>query len=208
MEKKKYLKDPCGASSLSFWKTNSITIPDDLLILREDDPRLDELRQLYSDMPYFKLIHRMVKIERPALPVGFRFIYPDESVLCDHIAVCYLAERASASKLAECRLRSTYAPDLWLAVMNEDTDEIVASGIAELDRDIGEGILEWVQVSPAYRRKGFGSLIVCELLHRLRDRADFVTVSGKEGDCSNPRALYERCGFEAGVIWHVLNKNR
>ena len=73
-----------------------------------------------------------------------------------------------------------------------------------LDTDIREGVLEWIQVSSAYRRQGFGQLIVQELLFRLQNRADFVTVSGKQNDPLDPRGLYERCGFGAGTIWHIL----
>lgn len=204
MERETYLADPCRASSLPFWKTNSVTVPAGLLILREDDPRLDKLSRSYIDTPYFKLIHPMRQIERSALPDGFRFITPNETILSEHIASCYPSERASASELSSYRLHPTYAPDLWLAILDDMTNAVVASGIAELDGDIREGVLEWVQVSPEYRRQGFGQLIVKELLSRLQDRADFVTVSGKQNDPSNPRALYERCGFDDGAIWHVL----
>ena len=204
MDKKTYLADPCRASSLPFWKTNRVTVPEGLLILREDDPCLEELTHSFTDTPYFKLIHTMRRIDRCELPSGYRFITPDEASLSEHIASCYLSERASVSELACYRLHPTYAPDLWLAIIDERTDAVVASGIAELDGDIREGVLEWVQVSPEYRRRGFGQMIVNELLSRLQDRADFVTVSGKQNDPSNPRALYERCGFDDGAIWHVL----
>ena len=206
MEKETYLSDPCRASSLPFWKTNGVTVPGGMLILREDDPRLKELSHTYTDTPYFKLIHPMQRIDRCELPTGFRYIMPDEISISEHIASCSLSERASAPELASYRLHPAYAPDLWLAIVEEKTNEIVASGIAELDSDIREGILEWVQVSPAYRRRGFGRLIVSELLSRLSGRADFVTVSGKENDPVDPRSLYENCGFGAGVVWHVLRK--
>ena len=206
MDKTTYLHDPCGASSLPFWKTNSISIPDDLLILREDDPRLYSVGQEYVDTPYFKLIHYMDRIEAPTLPEGFRFICPTEKELSVHIAACYDAERVSEAELRHYRCRPTFFPDLWLAVVNESTGEIVASGIAEVDRDIREGVLEWIQVSPAYRRRGLGRIIVHELLFRMNDRADFVTVSGKSNDPSDPRALYERCGFGGGVVWHILRR--
>ena len=81
-----------------------------------------------------------------------------------------------------------------------------ASGIAELDTDIKEGILEWIQVSPEYRGKGLGKFIVNELLWRMRDKADFVTVSGKVDNPTNPRELYKTCGFADEEIWHVLRK--
>lgn len=206
MEKETYLADPCRASSLPFWKTNSVKVPEGMLILREDDPRREGLSHTYTDTPYFKLIHPMQRIARPVLPMGFCFITPDEKTLSEHIEACYPSERASVSELASYRLHPTYAPDLWLAIQDNETKAVIASGIAELDTDIREGILEWIQVSPAYRRQEFGQLIVNELLSRLQGRADFVTVSGKQNDLLNPRALYERCGFGAGMIWHILTK--
>ena len=206
MDNSTYLHDPCGASSLPFWKANSISIPDYLLILREGDPRLDSIGLGYKDTPYFKLIHHMQGIEAPTMPEGFRFICPTEKELSVHIAACYDAERVSEAELQSYRYHPTFSPDLWLAVLNESTGEIVASGVAEVDRDIREGVLEWIQVSPAYRRRGLGRIIVHELLFRMNDRADFVTVSGKSNDPSDPLALYESCGFGGEVVWHILRR--
>lgn len=205
MDKETYLLDPCGASSLPFWKTNAVTIPDDLLILRADDPRLPAAQLRYEDTPYFKLIHPMTQIDHLPLPEGFRYICPDEKALSEHIAACYTDIGMTADELLAYKHHPGYSRDLWLAIVSEGTSEIVASGIAELDTDIREGILEWIQVSPACRRQGFGRLVVSELLHRLRGGADFVTVSGREDDPSAPRRLYERCGFRGGVVWHVLH---
>ena len=84
--------------------------------------------------------------------------------------------------------------------------KIVASGIAELDVEIKEGILEWIQVSPEYRGKGLGKFVVNELLWRMKDKVEFVTVSGKVDDFTNPRGLYIACGFTDEVIWHVMRK--
>ena len=140
------------------------------------------------------------------MPEGFRFICPTEEELSSHIAACYDAERVSEAELQSYRYHPTFSPDLWLAVLNESTGEIVASGVAEVDRDIREGVLEWIQVSPAYRRRGLGRIIVHELLFRMNDRADFVTVSGKSNDPSDPLALYESCGFGGEVVWHILRR--
>ena len=95
---------------------------------------------------------------------------------------------------------------LWLAVKDNLTEITVATGIAELDIRIGEGILEWIQVSPEYRHMELGTFVVNELLRRMKGNADFVTVSGKVNNKTNPLALYERCGFSEKVIWHVLSK--
>lgn len=43
-----------------------------------------------------------------------------------------------------------------LAVRDDYKERIVATGIVELDREIGEGVLKWIQVSKDYRRRGLG----------------------------------------------------
>ena len=37
MEKEVYLENPCKASSLPFWKTNLVKIPDNMKIVLDDD---------------------------------------------------------------------------------------------------------------------------------------------------------------------------
>jgi GNAT superfamily N-acetyltransferase len=55
--------------------------------------------------------------------------------------------------------------------------------------------LEWIQVSPEHRGKGLGKFVVNELLWRMKDTAEFVTVSGKVDTPTNPRERYLECGF-------------
>ena len=101
-----------------------------------------------------------------------------------------------------------YRPELWLAVADAENGQIAASGIAELDTRIGEGVLEWIQVSPGCRRKGLGSFVVNELLNRMRNQAAFVTVSGRMNNESNPFQLYRSCGFGSPVIWHIIKTQK
>ena len=95
---------------------------------------------------------------------------------------------------------------MWICIFDKYNKKIVATGIAEFDKEIKEGYLEWIQVSKDYRKKGFGTVIVNELLFRLKEKADFVTVSGKLKNESKPENLYLKCGFENKTIWHVLTK--
>ena len=82
----------------------------------------------------------------------------------------------------------------------------MATGIAELDREIGEGVLEWIQVSKSHRGCGLGSYIVSQLLWRMKDKARFVTVSGQCYNPTNPEGLYRKCGFTGNDVWHILRK--
>ena len=84
--------------------------------------------------------------------------------------------------------------------------DIVATGIAELDPECNEGVLEWIQVSENYRRCGLGSYIVIELLWRMKDIAQFVTVSGQCNNPTNPESLYRKCGFTGNDVWHILRR--
>ena len=68
-------------------------------------------------------------------------------------------------------------------------------------------MLEWIQVSKEHRERHLGTYIVKELLWRMKDIADFVTVSGKCNNPSNPEALYRRCGFVGTDVWHILKNN-
>ena len=81
--------------------------------------------------------------------------------------------------------------------INADNGKMAASGIAEYDKACREGFIEWVQVLPEYRRKGFGKRIVDVLLYRLKNiGAEFATVSGNLDNITEPLALYRKCGFE------------
>ena len=197
-----YRKDPCGASALPLWKTQTVTVPENLLILRDDvfSPETCKGR----DEPYFKAIHTLEHLEAPCLPEGFALAQCSIEDYAAHIRACYPDTALSTQELRSYRTHPVYDPQLWIAIREASGQNIVASGIAELDARIGEGALEWIQVSPGFRRMRLGRFVVCELLRRMRGRANFATVSGKKNDPNEPLALYTACGFQNPVIWHVV----
>lgn len=199
-----YRRNPCEASSLSFWKTNRITLPPSMSVVRDD--QFLGLEEGYIDTQFFKLIHRLNSLPRAALPTGFSFVSVDERSIAAHIFLCYEEEHISVEELKEYKTQGIYSPDLWIGLIEKHSGEIAATGIAAFDPEVKEGMLEWVQVSPAFRRQGLGRFVVNELLFRLKNRADFVTVSGRMNNPTDPYALYLNCGFENPVIWHVIQK--
>ena len=205
MEKEVYLVNPCKTSSLPFWKTNQISIPENMKIVLEENLHSVNV-QKYIDEKYFKLVHRMNDIEKPVLSNRYEVRVCAVSEYAKHITVCYDDIGISVEDLEEYQSHAVYDSNLWIAVTERGQNSIIASGIAELDTDIKEGILEWIQVSPEYRGMGFGKFVVKELLWRMKDKADFVTVSGKLDNPTNPRGLYLACGFAEEAIWHVMRK--
>lgn len=203
--KEQYLADPCKAASIPYWKARSITVPDGMKILHQDEYDSADYPN-YIDEPYFRLRHNLRGLSKPVLTQGYSLCSVPLSEYAVHISSCYDSIGITEEELNHYLLRPVYDAALWLAVKDDQTGKLVASGIAELDREIGEGILEWIQVSGSYRRKGLGSFIVSELLWRMKDKADFITVSGQRSNPTNPESLYRKCGFIGNNVWHILKK--
>ena len=203
--KEEYLKNPCGVRSIPYWKAKSITIPDGMIILHQYE--YDKAQyQHYIDEPYFRLIHDLKGLAKPVLPQGYSLCTASLSEYAAHISSCYEGIGITEEELRSYTTRPVYDTALWLAVKDDQTGNIVATGIAELDREIGEGILEWIQVSQDYRRKGLGRYIVSELLWRMKGKAGFATVSGQCNNATNPEGVYRKCGFTGKDVWHILRK--
>ena len=202
--KQEYIKAPCSASSLPYWKTKNIVVPENMLILHDDMYNIDDYKD-YSDEKYFRLLHDLKIVQRSSLSVGFSVVSATIEEFVDHINSCYSDISISEQYLISYREHPVYDKYLWLAVKDNSINRIVASGIAEFDPEIREGALEWIQVTKEYRGKGLGKFIVNELLYRLKERADFVTVSGKTNNETNPEILYRKCGFTGADVWHILH---
>jgi len=205
MTKTFYLQNPCRASSLPYWKTQSVIVPDFMRIVHDTDFCAGLLKQ-YQDEPYFRLLHTLESVESAQLPEYFSLCEISIPVFSEHINRCYSDLYISADDLQAYTRHAVYDPTLWIAVFDKTTGEIAATGIAELDREIGEGILEWIQVSKEYRGRGLGKFVVLTLLERMRGKAEFATVSGKCRNPTNPEMLYRRCGFIGNDVWHILTK--
>lgn len=203
--KEQYLADPCAVASIPYWKAKSIAVPKGMLILHGAEFDAEKYAE-YADEPYFRLKHDLQGLSAPVLPDGFAICPATPEDFARHINKCYNGIGVSAEELHRYAERPVYHSALWLAVKDGWSGEIVATGIAELDREIGEGVLEWIQVSKEYRGFGLGSFMVSELLWRMKNLAKFATVSGQCDNPTNPEALYRKCGFKGDDVWHILRK--
>ena len=201
-----YLNNPCGTASLPYWKQKGIVAPDNMRIVHKRDFSNDMLRE-YSDEPYFRLYHDLKGIS-PIPMDGVEIVsaasFIDEFVRL--INASYNDLRVTAEQMESYQRTPVFCADLWLLLKEKETGTIFGGGIADYDREIGELILEWIQVLPEYRQRGYGQLIVNSLLARMQGVAKFATVSGKVNNPTSPEGLYRRCGFMGNNIWHVLTK--
>lgn len=205
MIKEQYLADPCRVSSIPYWKAKAISVPGNMKILHRDE--YDGIKyENCIDEPYFRLFHDLKGLSKPVLPQGYTLCSVPLAEYAEHISSCYDGIGITEEELSHYLHKPVYDAALWIAVKDDETGEIAATGIAELDREMGEGVLEWIQVSESYRGKGLGSFVVSELLWRMKDKADFVTVSGQCNNPTNPERLYRKCGFGGDDVWHILRK--
>lgn len=202
-----YKENPCGTLSIPYWKNKSIEIPQNMRIVHEKDFSKSEYRE-YKDEPYFRLFHPLEEIQTVECDDIVIITAKQEDIprLVDVINQSYTDLSVTYEQLIGYTQTEVYHPELWIMAVNKADSSVVGCGIADVDRELKEGILEWIQVIPAYRGKKIGQLIVNELLKRMSGIADFATVSGKVNNQTSPEMLYRKCGFVGDDVWHVLMK--
>lgn len=202
-----YKKNPCGVLSIPYWKNKSITIPSNMRIIHDRDFSKSEYQE-YSDEPYFRLFHSLEDIKTVVLDNIAIVTAKREDIprFVDVINQSYMDLSVTYDQLMSYTQNEVYHPELWVMAINKADSTVVGCGIAELDKELNEGILEWIQVLPAYRGKKIGQLIVNELLRRMAGIAEFATVSGKVNNVTSPEMLYRKCGFVGDDVWHILTK--
>jgi ribosomal protein S18 acetylase RimI-like enzyme len=160
------------------------------------------------DERYFRLLHDLANTASDRLPGGYAFAPVEMPRQADTMAAlisaCYGGTMPDAGEVVAWTQSPVFHPDLWVAVIETDGRTPVALGIAELDPQVGEGSLEWIQVLPGHRGRGVGTALVCRLLRLLTERAAFATVSGAMNHSHAAERLYRRCGFKGDDVWHVF----
>ena len=202
-----YLLNPCGALSIPYWKAKNITIPPNMKILHDRDFSSDMLSD-YTDEKYFRLFHNLKEIPKITLN-DFSIVtatQKDVKTIVQIINDSYTDISVNKELIKGYTKTSVYNAELWVMVKEKSMDKYVACGIADYDKDANELILEWIQFLPQFRGKKIGQLIVTELLFRMKDIADFATVSGKVDNTTKPEELYRKCGFVGNDVWHILYK--
>ena len=210
-----YIRYPCELLSITYWKNKNLTLPDNMRIVHHKDFNAEYLKE-YHDEEYFRLFHslRSNANQRGIISVDiipewlyFKTVEKDDlPVVVSIINRSYDNLSVDILQMISYTQTEVYDKDLWLIVYNKNDGTPIGCGIADYDREVKEGILEWIQVIPAYRRREVGTAIVNQLLYRLSSKANFATVSGKVKSKTQPEKLYRKCGFVGNDIWHILRK--
>ena len=198
ISKEEYLKNPTSASSLSYFKSNTININKKIEIV-------DKVEDNTLNKYYFKLVHYLDNIQDIKLDDNYIFTDANINEFNDHINSCYDDININVEVLKEYQNSIVYEEKLWIAIKDVNNNKIIGSIIASFDKDIKEGYIEWLQISKEYRCLGLGFVLVNELLRRLKNKAQFVTVSGDVNNPYHPLSLYQKCGFGEIKIFKITD---
>lgn len=203
---KKYIDNPCRSLSIPYWKQKNIEVPDNIKIVHNDEYNAADFDG-YIDEPYFRLYHDLQVVphtnrEDIDIVVGAADM---PEMFVDIINKSYTDLSVTKEQMASYQKTPVFNSDLWV-LLKDKNGNYVGCGIADYDKEIGEVILEWIQVVPSCRRRGYGQYIVNYLLAKAPRQAKFATVSGKVTNATNPEKLYRKCGFAGNDIWHILIK--
>lgn len=201
MDIEEYLRNPCGTLSVPYGKWKTLAIPDSVKIVHARD-----WNGQYSDYRrFFRVKHDLFDLAPIAFDYDTIALDLQAKELCEMINASYGHEKISVGEqdVLQWEKHETFREDLCVYI-NTDGGVMAASGIAEYDKTCREGFIEWVQVLPAYRKRGLGKKIVAVLLDRLKNiGAGFVTVSGNLDNSSDPLAFYRSCGFTGDDVWYI-----
>lgn len=70
------IENPCRVSSLPYWKTKSISVPDDMLIVHDEQYQTGHFDD-YSDECYFRLRHDMNELQKPEILLKAQCAWPN-----------------------------------------------------------------------------------------------------------------------------------
>lgn len=204
---KDYLNNPCRSLSIPYWKQNRIKIPSNMKIVHDNEFNSTDFVG-YLDEPYFRLYHNLQEVQQThradiEVVVGATDML---DIFVNIINESYTDLMVTKEQIKSYQKTSVYCAELWV-LLKDKSGAYIGCGIADYDKKVGEMILEWIQVLPSYRGRGYGKYIVNFLLTKMKGKAKFATVSGKVNNATNPEKLYRKCGFIGNDIWHILIKS-
>lgn len=201
-----YLADPCGALALPYWKEKGMAGHPGVDVIHHS--RFDaSMAAGRAHSSYFRLIHRLEDIPRlePAEGVSFGPLARGRAgEAAELICRCYRYSgiEVTAEEVLGWTASPVYRPELWIGAFADGA--LVGAVIGEFDPEAGEGVVEWLQVLPEFRRRGIAAGLTARALAAMAGFADFATVSGERENPTRPERVYRACGFQGDDVWHIL----
>ena len=200
-----YVKNPCGLLSIPYYKARRMGTPAGVRVVHARDFHGD-VADDETDTPYFRLRHDLHALDQSALPGAYRMGTLDRhhaAQLAALLETCYqgltLTPEAAEAMRTEAFAFASAQLGAWTRA-----GTLVGCCLGTFDAQAREGVVDWLAVHPLHRRKGIARALVNACVEAYIGYADFMTVSGQVDNPSHPEAVYRKCGFTGGDVWHVL----
>jgi GNAT superfamily N-acetyltransferase len=154
----------------------------------------------------YRLIYRDMPVPPSETPEGFRLAGVVNSREEAQAVAAHIEQEGPLAQVQDWLQSPAFAPDLWWWLIDEASDQPAGIAIADLDAQLHEASLLWVQIFAPYQGRGLGRFMIHDLLRRIGGRALFTTVSGVVEDRDNPGAFFQRCGFSGSDVWWFLSR--
>ena len=202
---KDYQEDPCAYSALPLYKeirldTSKTRVVHESKLLNKEKKNNDARR-------FFRLHHDLTKVKEQSVSgYGVRYVDFDKDLrlIEEIIEASYTDLRLRQEELTRMIRDRVFDPSLWMFLVEEKTKKEVGLIIGQYDRLVGEVVVDWMQVLPAYRGKGLGKMLLSYMLGHVPKEAKFATVSGDKDNPSSPESLYRACGFKGEDVWYIF----
>jgi ribosomal protein S18 acetylase RimI-like enzyme len=144
----------------------------------------------------YRLFHRTFDLACPAVK-GIEIIEASPIQEATEIASvlnrCYAVNTFTPGTIIEGTKGEAYCPYLWLWAVDTTNGAKAGIFITDVDPEIREANLDWIQLLPEYRGKRIGEALISETLSRLRGKADMAYVGTLDERAAR---FYRKCGFD------------
>lgn len=168
----------------------------------------DKLKKKKDSMKgIIKVYNSLEGLKELNLPNNLHFKkvrHNQDNSVSEFISLCYDELSIKKEFIQRIKLHPTFDKSFWWWLTDKDNNKI-ALAIGEYDEDINEGSMEWIQVHPDYRKKGYGSLIVNKLLNEMSKKCSFVTASTEHFQSKIVEDFYKKNGFTNKETWWIVD---
>ncbi len=191
------------ANSIDYADVKSLTS-----LILNNNQLCDKLKKKKASMKgIIKVSKSLSDIELLDLPNNLQFKkvkHNQDAAVSEFISLCYESLSIKKEFIKKIKLHPTFNKDYWWWLVDSENNKL-ALVIGEYDEEINEGTLEWIQVHPDYRQKGYGTLIVNKLLNEMNKKCDFVTASTEHFQSKIVEDFYLKNGFENKETWWIID---
>ncbi|MCC8072949.1 MAG: hypothetical protein LIO62_02335 [Clostridiales bacterium] len=126
-----YISQPCRMLSIPYWKSKNIILPNDILIVHDENFSEEYLNE-YTDEEYFRIYHPLQVVEE-TIPEWLLFKTVEEDDMNTVVSIIndsYSDLSVNITQMIGYTQSKVYNRNLWIIVYDKHSTEPIGCGIA------------------------------------------------------------------------------